>query len=186
LALPDSVGQSLRLLASQGGAFMPEDAGRIGPLADKADTAGLAPDTPGETPSANGMPDAPDQKTALLVPLPDRRRAIADAIASHEQASSDAAGPDGRGESLHGYRAKVRAHLAAHKPTGGFGAGTVVVAFTLTRSGDVASARILRSRGINHLDQGALNAVRRAAPFPKPPRQVKGARFHFAIPFRFQ
>jgi TonB family protein len=186
LALPDSVGQSLRLLASQGGAFMPEDTGRIDPLADKAGGGAPAPDTPGETPSANGMPDAPDQKTARMVPLPDRRRMVAGAIASHEQSSSDAAGPDGRGELASTYRAKVRAHLAAHKPTGGFGAGTVVVAFTLTRSGDVASARILRSRGIDHLDQGALNAVHRAAPFPKPPRQVKGARFHFAIPFRFQ
>ena len=184
--LLDSVGESLQLLARQGGAVLPEDAGRIGPLADKAGGGAPAPDTPGETPSANGMPDAPDQKTALMVPLPDRRRMVAGAIASHEQSSSDAAGPDGRGELASTYRAKVRAHLAAHKPTGGFGPGTVVVAFTLTRSGDVAAARILRSRGIDHLDQGALNAVHRAAPFPKPPRQVKGARFHFAIPFRFQ
>jgi protein TonB len=136
---------------------------------------------------SSGEPSAiPAQKTALMVPLPDRRRMVAGAIASHQQSSSDAAGPDERGELASTYRAKVRAHLAAHKPAGGFGAGTVVVAFTLTRSGDVASARILRSRGIGRLDQAALNAVRRAAPFPKPPGRVKGARFHFAIPFRFQ
>jgi TonB family protein len=184
--VPDSVGQSLRLLARQSGAFLPEDAGPISPQADKVDPAGPAANALGRMRSTGQALDAPAQKTALMVPLPDRRTIIASAAANHEQSSTAAAGRKESGKELSTYQANVRAHLAAHKPSGGFGAGTVVVAFTLTRSGDVASARILRSRGLDDLEQGALNAVHRAAPFPKPPSQVEGARFHFAIPFRFQ
>jgi TonB family protein len=72
------------------------------------------------------------------------------------------------------------------KPPGGFGSDTVVVGFTITRAGKVVSAQILESRGIYHLEQGTLNAVYEAAPFPKPPGGLKGTRFDFAIAFRFE
>jgi protein TonB len=132
------------------------------------------------------------EEPAIAVPLPERRGLQAGEVATQELSAS--LGPDltvlkpgsKRGKLFAEYRAKVRAHLAGLKPPGGFGSDTVVVGFTLTRSGKVLAAKILESHGIYHLEQGTLNAVHGAAPFPKPPRALKGASFEFAIPFRYE
>jgi TonB family protein len=174
---PLAVARSAAFLAFHGAAHLPED---LRPLSS-GDT--------GDAPLSDEVADAASAAIAEAVPPPARRQIAAAEIAHHEENSSnvDAETPQAaRSRALNAYRVKVREHLAAHKPRGGFGSDTVVVGFTLLRSGDVASARILKSRGIYHLDQGALNAVHRAAPFPRPPQSLKGARFHFAIPFRFE
>jgi protein TonB len=132
------------------------------------------------------------EEPAVAVPMPERRGLQAGEVATQELSAS--LGPDltvlktggKRDKLLAEYRAKVRAHLAGLKPPGGFGSDTVVVGFTLTRAGKVVSAKIVESRGIYLLEQGTLNAVYAAAPFPKPPGGLKGARFEFAIPFHFQ
>jgi protein TonB len=131
------------------------------------------------------------EEPAAAIPVPDRRAMLTGEVASQELSSSSA--PDlppsagNRPTTLLGsYRAKVRAHLAGLKPPGGFGSDTVVVGFTLSRNGKVVSAKILQSRGIYHLEQGTLNAVHRAEPYPKPPRGLTGSKFEFTIPFRFE
>lgn len=132
-----------------------------------------------------------EEPVVVTAPLPERRGLLAGEVATQELSAS--LGPDftklkrtKSSKLLDDYRTKVRAHLAALKPLGGLGSDTVVVGFTLTRSGKVTSAKILESRGIHYLEQGTLNAVYAAAPFPKPPRELKGTRFEFAIPFRFE
>lgn len=57
--------------------------------------------------------------------------------------------------------------------------GTAHVQFTITASGGLASVSLRRSSGNKSLDKAALTAVRRAAPFPKPP---KGAGRSFNMP----
>ncbi len=84
------------------------------------------------------------------------------------------------------YRRKVLAHLAANKPNGGMGRGMVRIAFALSRSGRLLSARVVRSSGRRALDQAALAAVRSASPFPPPPAALKGGRHRFVFPFYFQ
>jgi TonB family protein len=127
----------------------------------------------------------------VAMPLPERRGFLPGEVTTQELSAS--LGPDltvlkgdSRSKLLDDYRVKVRAHLAGLKPPGGFGSDTIVVGFTITRSGKVSSAKILESRGIYHLEQGTLNAVYAAAPFPQPPRDLKGTKFEFAIPFRFE
>lgn len=56
--------------------------------------------------------------------------------------------------------------------------GATVVAFTISGSGGLASVSVARSSGSSALDSAAMQLVRRAAPFPKPP---SGARRGFSI-----
>ncbi|MDR1045490.1 MAG: energy transducer TonB [Candidatus Adiutrix sp.] len=58
--------------------------------------------------------------------------------------------------------------------------GTAAVAFTINRSGQASNIRITRSSGSQLLDQAALSAVQRAAPFPPPPAPA-----NVSIPLRF-
>ena len=81
------------------------------------------------------------------------------------------------------YAALVQARVAARKPDGGGGRGTVVVAFSVSRSGALSSARIARSSGNSSLDSRVLAAVRSAGPFPSPPA---GDNLNFAMPFYFR
>ncbi len=185
-----------QVLASQKDFRWPEDVGK----ADASgQTASVNPETaPGSykpAPAIMRGEQGTEPSLPLEAPLPERRTVYAHEIASHGARGQRAARPretasttprNSRKDLLDDYRGEVRNHLASYRPPGGFGADTVVVGFTLTRSGKVASARILKSRGIYHLEQGTLNAVHRAAPFPLPPGDLSGARFHFAIPFRFE
>lgn len=81
------------------------------------------------------------------------------------------------------YAALVRARVAARKPGGGGGHGTVVVTFRVARSGALNSARVTRSSGNSSLDGSVLAAVRSAGPFPPAP---PGANLTFSMPFYFK
>ena len=88
-------------------------------------------------------------------------------------------------ESVTDFRLRVRAHLAEFKPAGSIATGRVVVTFTLSKGGDVNSAEILRSSGEAELDESALAAVHRAAPFPKTPPGLCLTNCRFVVPFLF-
>ncbi len=60
--------------------------------------------------------------------------------------------------------------------------GTATIGFVLDESGAVASVSLLRSSGEADLDSESLALVRRAAPFPPPPPEVKRS---FAIEVAF-
>ena len=59
--------------------------------------------------------------------------------------------------------------------------GTAVVSFAIAPSGALAALSLSQSSGSPKLDQLALSAVRRAAPFPRPPA---GARTRFRLPVK--
>lgn len=56
--------------------------------------------------------------------------------------------------------------------------GAAIVRFRIAENGDIASIGLARSSGSARLDRAALSVVRRAAPFPGPPR---GAQRSFSI-----
>ncbi|OZB18165.1 MAG: hypothetical protein B7X55_05325 [Rhodobacterales bacterium 34-62-10] len=58
--------------------------------------------------------------------------------------------------------------------------GRTVVAFSISDAGALASVQVLQSSGSPDLDRVALDHIRRAAPFPKPP---SGARRQFSFEF---
>jgi protein TonB len=59
--------------------------------------------------------------------------------------------------------------------------GTTTVAFSIDQNGQVSRVRVNRSSGDALLDEAALSAVQRAAPFPPPPAPA-----NIAIPLIFR
>jgi protein TonB len=64
--------------------------------------------------------------------------------------------------------------------------GTVHLAFSLDRQGRVTASRILRSSGSAVLDNEALQMVRRAQPFPRPPADMTGAQINLTVPITYR
>lgn len=83
-----------------------------------------------------------------------------------------------------GYAALLRARVASNKPSSGGHQGTAVVTFGVSSSGGVTYVRLRNSSGNAALDQAALAAVRRAAPFPPPPAGSSSRAFVVPIHFR--
>jgi protein TonB len=51
--------------------------------------------------------------------------------------------------------------------------GKVVVAFLVLSDGSVRNVRVVQGSGHPALDRGAVEAVRKAAPFPSPPAEAE-------------
>ncbi|MFC2250169.1 energy transducer TonB [Labrys portucalensis] len=62
----------------------------------------------------------------------------------------------------------------------------VTVQFVLDRNGQVLSATVVQGSGKSEFDQAALDALKRAAPFPKPPANVSGETFPLRLPIQFR
>src|SRR5262249_49397720 len=63
--------------------------------------------------------------------------------------------------------------------------GPAQVFFSLDRQGRVIDSRVVRSSGASALDEEALALLRRAQPFPPPPRELPGERVDLTVPVRF-
>ncbi len=63
--------------------------------------------------------------------------------------------------------------------------GIAQVFFSLDRQGRVIDSRVARSSGASVLDEEALALLRRAQPFPAPPRELPGGRVDLTVPIRF-
>ena len=70
-------------------------------------------------------------------------------------------------------------------PSGADGSGTVVLAFTVNRSGAVIGKSITRGSGNHAFDEEALAMVSRASPFPPVPDAIRGSSVHLPIPINF-
>lgn len=81
------------------------------------------------------------------------------------------------------YKGKVRSRIrrAIRKPRGV--EGTVVVTFSVSGNGGLAGARVSQGSGVPDIDQLALDAVRRAAPFSPPPG---GQGMTLSVPIQIQ
>jgi protein TonB len=63
--------------------------------------------------------------------------------------------------------------------------GVTQVAFAIDRDGRVLNSHVIRPSGHKALDQEAIDTLQRSQPFPKPPEDLAGERFEFAVPVRF-
>jgi protein TonB len=88
---------------------------------------------------------------------------------------------------LPSYRDQVAAHLQRFKraPKGG-AHGTVIVNFTLDRSGQVTAQSVSRSSGSSALDDAALTMVSRASPMPRFPAAMPQENVSFSVPIRYR
>jgi TonB family protein len=85
---------------------------------------------------------------------------------------------------IENYRALVRAQIA--RSTGGSATGIAGVSFSISPSGHLISVQITKSSGNRAVDQGALAAVRRASPFPPPPKGMTAAQLYFTTTIRIR
>lgn len=64
-------------------------------------------------------------------------------------------------------------------------AGTVLIAFTVSPSGQVLSRTVKKSSGSKSLDDAAIAALDRASPFPPMPNELARAPLEVQVPFKF-
>ncbi|MGO4685896.1 TonB family protein [Hyphomicrobium sp. 2TAF46] len=84
------------------------------------------------------------------------------------------------------YAASIRAQVERNKPSGNGLHGTVRVSFGISAMGELSYVRLAGSSGNGALDDAALAAVRRSAPFEKPPSDMAQKQLAFVIPFYFR
>jgi protein TonB len=136
----------------------------------------------------------PRENTDQLTPArkPDKRQARETQVTGGVRARGASAAAQSGGRvsasagAMVGYAARVRARVASNRPSVGGGGGTAVISFGVTTAGGLAYARLARSSGMPALDQAALAAVRRSAPFPSPPPGATARQLAFSIPFHFR
>lgn len=111
---------------------------------------------------------------------------------SKSRRKSKRAGAKGRQKRVSGkaatsnYRGRVYARIRSRRFNPGGGRGTVVVRFTVRRSGGASGIRVTRSSGNKKLDRAALAIVRRASPFPHFPTGLYANSISFSVPISFR
>ncbi|MBS0249921.1 MAG: TonB family protein [Proteobacteria bacterium] len=90
-----------------------------------------------------------------------------------------------RGNAL-SYGARVRAQLARNKPKSVGRRGTVRVSFGIAADGGIRYLKISESSGSAALDDAALTAIRKSAPFGEPPADLTPTQLAYVIPFYFR
>jgi periplasmic protein TonB len=172
------------------------------------EVAPLAPETPTVKPVAPPVPKAkpePARKReaakpkSKAKPARDKKapakgatgKATVDAQKGSSASSSSTSGNAEGNAAVSNYPGKIASRLrrALRYPKSALGSarsGQVQIAFTVTASGEAVSVRILASSGSTILDQAAIDAVRRASPFPPIPDSAGRSQWPFAIPIQFK
>lgn len=145
----------------------PRPAPVAAPLAEPAPT-----DTPATTDAPAAQPVMTDS-AATATPAP-----AANAVALGNPAARQAERND--------YLRIVWARIMRFRPDRVRLTGTTRLSFALGLDGNLLSVEIAESSGSDLLDRTALDAVRRAAPFPPPPLGSTLADLAFSIPFQFR
>lgn len=149
------------------------------PVAQRADAA----PPPGEAerrPSPDQLREATEQQRKAQ----EAARARAAEQVENEARAAASAAPGTRSSAPAGgnggYKAAVWLHLQRFRRPNSVGAGATLVRFTIDDGGGALNVSVARSSGSASFDREALQMVRRAAPFPKPP-QGAGRVFEFEI-----
>ncbi|WP_420412718.1 TonB family protein [Roseibium sp.] len=110
---------------------------------------------------------------------------------SNANGRADAKTNDGGTKAASNYKGKVfskvrRAQRYPRKAERKKIQGTVHVSFTVAKTGSVSNIRVVRSSGHAILDKAAADQVRRAAPMPKFPKNIKKTKLAFKARIAFK
>ncbi|MEN7537826.1 energy transducer TonB [Aurantiacibacter flavus] len=97
---------------------------------------------------------------------PHQRNAAQQDAAAQTSASSNSTAQAGEGDA---YGASVYAHLLRYRTSNVVGPGLVRIRLTVLADGSARETSIVHSSGSSRFDRAALQMVRRASPFPRPP-----------------
>ena len=149
------------------------------------------------------VPKQPVSESQPAQPAPPTPPAASEAAPSQEASTASPAGEGGQAQAvtptpgnggkaaatageLKTYHVRLGARIRPNAPNGGGRRGFVRIAFAVEADGSLTYARVHVSSGNPQLDGRALAAVRRSAPFPKPPSGYVGAQHEFYVPFKFE
>lgn len=113
-------------------------------------------------------------------PAPARAASMSEpAVARRAVADASDAGPRGDPKAEARWAAAIRNAIARHQryPAGARHSGRARVVMTIRRDGALAGLSLAASSGSSALDRAALDAVRRAAPFPPAPDALRQPSF---------
>lgn len=134
----------------------------------------------------------PPQAVALpqAAAEPPTAESAATAPAEPAPASTQPAPPSPDPHAVSSWQSRLLAHLERHKRFPSQAQlrrlrGTVLVAFSLDRSGRVVAQTVDTSSGHSPLDAAALDMLVRAQPLPAPPPEIPGAVLQLTVPVRF-
>ncbi|MGD9669535.1 MAG: energy transducer TonB [Hyphomicrobiaceae bacterium] len=107
-------------------------------------------------------------------------------VAVLEQKASSQSQEGGDATLYRAYLGSIRSHIEKFKvKPKAREKGTVVVRFTVDRDGNVTDRTVATSSGSAQLDEAALAAVEKAAPFPRFPKEIDREQIVLSLPFRF-
>jgi protein TonB len=129
------------------------------------------------------------KKTAKKTLNASKKKQVA-ALAAGKGSVGKQRSTDGRAAESN-YNSKVLARLRAAKkyPTAARSKGiegTAVLSFTISSSGRLTSARVVRGAGHALLDSAVLSMARNAAPFPAFPSSISKSQMTFSVPVQFE
>ena len=126
-------------------------------------------------PEAKKPSDAPPAPRTAAPPRVERQAQAASSANAGAVASAVAS-----------YGQRVRAHLMRfHQYPAGASPGTVRMAFTISRNGQVLASRLAGSSGVAALDAQATAMVRKASLFPAFPPEITQGSMSFTVPVAF-
>lgn len=149
---------------------------------------------PTKRPRRERRPNESHGAAKLEPPDAPRRQRPQQEDRSQARAGAGAAASAGRKASAgetRAYARRLTAHLERHKRYPREAerqrvSGATKLAVTIDRSGRLAGARVAGSSGHAVLDGAALEAARRAAPYPRPPEAIGGATVAISVTLRFK
>ncbi|MEG2498418.1 MAG: TonB family protein [Brevundimonas sp.] len=84
------------------------------------------------------------------------------------------------------YEATVLAWVERHKKHPGGNVGAVTVGFTLDRRGNLRASHIVSASGNPVLDHAAIDQLKEASPFPRPPANTEWRTRDFRVRIDFK
>jgi protein TonB len=119
-------------------------------------------------------------------PLPPQVATLQQESVAAQRESSGAEKQGGDTTAHTAYLGALRSHLEKHKvnPRTGI-AGVAVIRITVDATGGVAAPTVAKSSGSKALDDAALAAIEKAAPFPPIPTRLGRDQLEISVPFRF-
>lgn len=150
----------------------------------------VTPEKPGEKIQKAEEPKKEKTKKSVKKTLNASQKKQVAALAAGKGSVGKQRSTDGRAAESN-YNSKVLARLRAAKkyPAAARGKGiegTAVLSFTISSSGRLTSARVVRGAGHALLDRAVLSMARNAAPFPPFPSSISKSQMTFSVPVQFK
>ncbi len=166
------------------------------PVREQARAEPKAAEAPAETREAKPTEPTPKKPAEKPAPEPQQQASLGNGGADTADTRARKAAAGGKGQKSDGGsgasskypgQVQVRVHRATRYPSSARGSdGEAHVTFTVAADGSVSRIALSRSSGNAALDDAALAAVRRAAPFPPIPEGAGRSSWTFSFPVAFR